>query len=152
LTRFTPPPAERDPGDALLAAHDPPRVPGVIGEARSFDGLSHYLEASRPDAIGTGDLSVTAWVRTIDAPDVAVIVDQREEGTSVRGYALYLYRGRLSFQLADGTGSGHRCSVGPEDPCTNYFSERFVADGAWHATAVTVRRRDRDGGVFYVDG
>ena len=121
-----------------------------------FDGLTNYVEVpNSPDLnFGTGDLSVDAWVRTTTTSSVKVIVEHRENlATGVVGYSMYLYQGRLHFQLADGNG-GNTCSCLPTRACTNYGTGApgFVADGLWHHVAVTVNRTSNLGGTFYVDG
>ncbi|HEX5750478.1 MAG TPA: LamG-like jellyroll fold domain-containing protein [Archangium sp.] len=151
-----------DPG-AVLGAALPGRTSGasrtVTGRVR--DGLAldgGYLEAPASAALdfGRGAFSVSAWLRTTDTREIRVVLDKRleQEDTAAgptRGYCLFLYRGRLSFQLADGQGSG-RCRMHPSVSCTNYWSGHFVADGAWHLVTVTVDRLAPDGGTFYVDG
>ncbi|HYO68632.1 MAG TPA: protein kinase, partial [Archangium sp.] len=111
-----------------------------------------------PDAgaldFGGGPLSLSAWVRTTRTEGMQVILDKRFEPPDydgVTGYHLYVERGRLGFQLADGSGKGG-CQFRRSAPCTNYRSGHFIADGAWHLVTVTVERGMAFGGTFYVDG
>jgi hypothetical protein len=111
-----------------------------------------------PDAgaldFGGGPLSLSAWVRTTRTEGTQVILDKRFEppdGDGITGYHLYVERGRLGFQLADGSGKGG-CQFQRSAPCTNYRSGQFIADGAWHLVTVTVERGMAFGGTFYVDG
>ena len=111
-----------------------------------------------PDAgaldFGGGPLSLSAWVRTTRTEGTQVILDKRFEppdGDGITGYHLYVERGRLGFQLADGSGKGG-CQFQRSAPCTNYRSGQFISDGAWHLVTVTVERGMAFGGTFYVDG
>lgn len=154
---------EPDVGAALAGS-----APGrLVDGARAAAGWGHgslspgggFLEI--PDAaeldFGLGDLSLSAWIRTTDIQGTQVILDKRTETIPATqgpttGYVLFLYRGRLSVQLADG-GKHSECSHTPSpSSCTNYHSGHFVADGAWHLVTVTVDRDQPDGGTFYVDG
>ncbi|WP_224365638.1 protein kinase domain-containing protein [Hyalangium versicolor] len=103
--------------------------------------------------VGTGDFSLSLWMRTSDSRDVDVLLDKRSQVPPsigpATGYSLFIDRGQLMFQLADGKGSGN---CGPSGSCTNYLSGRFVADGSWHLVTVTVERQRPQGGTFYLDG
>ena len=69
------------------------------------------------------------------------IVDKRLiNGFNVNGYAVYLYQGKLGFQLADGTP-------------TDYLNlSNDLRDGQWHHIAISVTRASATGGKAYVDG
>src|SRR4029079_7214887 len=70
---------------------------------------------------------------------VRTILDKRDSGPIV-GYHLFLYKGLLGLQLADGTGY------------SNYGSNLFVANGLWNHVAVTVSRTAHNGIQFYLNG
>jgi hypothetical protein len=127
-----------------LHVNGPTPVAGRVGNALRFDGLNDYVEAPSTAAnqLGTGDLSIDAWVRTSRTSGIQMIVDKREESSTVQGYGFYLYNGgMLGFQLADGTGF------------TSYGANNVsIADGRWHLVAVTVDRDDPWGGGFWIDG
>src|SRR5205807_6650407 len=114
--------------------------------------------------ISTGDFGIDAWVKRGTAPDggAQMIVDKRVittfgasaaeggsgavvpkapiNGTSIKGYSLFLLNGRLWCQLGDG-------------PFDNYDSTMTVpADGEWHLVALGVQRNSAVGGRFWVDG
>lgn len=118
---------------------------GWVGTAAQFDGVDDYVETSHHSSLnfGTGDFTIDCWVK-IDHPNdakngVRVLVEKREMVTAsdIRGYSLYLYKGRVSLQLADGN-------------YTNFGSSLIVpADGLWHFVAVTVDRNNPNGGKFY---
>jgi hypothetical protein len=99
--------------------------------------------------MGTGNLSIDAWVKIANPADysgVVVLVDKRQS-SPLRGYNFFLYNGRLGLQLADSPGGAWMYSY------SNYLSTTKVpADNQWHMVAVTVRRNYYQGGVWYLDG
>lgn len=115
-------------------------VPGAVGDGLSMPG-SAYAYVPDDDAIDfdNGDFSVAFWLRTTLTSGVINVLDKRVQVNGVTGYHVYLWNGRLGFQLADGVHS-------------NWTSSAFVADSAWHHVAVTVDRDQPDGLRFYVDG
>ncbi|MFZ4574201.1 MAG: LamG-like jellyroll fold domain-containing protein [Phycisphaerales bacterium] len=134
----------------------PTPTPGVVAGALCYDGVNDLVRV--PDApsidLGTGDLTIDAWVRTTNANGVQIICDKRVNTPRVVGYSMYLSNGQLGFQLADGAGPSGTCACNLTAACTNWGSgvAGFVADGNWHLVAVTVRRGLATGGTFYVDG
>jgi hypothetical protein len=139
-----------------------PVADGLVDYARAFNGQGSYVQAPHASVLnlGTGDLSVDAWIRTDGQGGVATILDKRFENrvNNTQGIALFLQDGKLAFQLADGpaTSGANRnwvCSTNSAtSSCTNYVSSANVADGQWHLVAVTVDRNLAIGGTFYVDG
>lgn len=113
--------------------------------SRFFDGTDDYVRVGNHGQIDidVGDLTVDAWVFLEGAnPNARIIVDKRDEGTSVYGFAMFLINGQLSFQLADGgftnwTAPGAAGNVPP---------------GIWTHVAVTVERASTTGGRMYIDG
>ncbi|WP_167407741.1 LamG domain-containing protein [Nostoc flagelliforme] len=106
-----------------------PLLDGIV----SFNGTSDFLEIPKNENLnfGTGDLSISAWVKTTSTSGIEVILDKRVETTGpVQGYSLSNYFGSLLLQLADGVGNQF----------TNYVSNISIADGNWHHVAVTVDR------------
>jgi len=119
-----------------------------------FDGIDDYHEIASADTIdiGTGNLSVTAWVKT-KAMSTVMIIDQRREHIegNVQGYSLHIYDGQLGFQLADGNGNWE-CKFDPDiSSCTNFSSDTFISDNQWHFVAVTVDRNNPAGLNFFID-
>lgn len=117
----------------------------VLDNITSFDGTQKYIEI--PDNpklnFGTGDLTISARVKTTSTSGIEVILDKRVETSGpVQGYTLVNYNGTLLLQLADGVGQGW----------TNYQSGVSIADGKLHHIAVTVDRDQADGGRWYLDG
>ena len=89
------------------------------------------------------DLSIDAWIKTSETTrNTLTIVDKRQiSGANVTGYVVYLYNGRLGFQLGVG-GS-------PQD-AINLSAD--LRNGQWHHIAITVARTSATGGKAYVDG
>ncbi|MCX6030337.1 MAG: SUMF1/EgtB/PvdO family nonheme iron enzyme [Chloroflexi bacterium] len=128
----------------------PAPAPGMVAYGLSFDGTDDYVEVADDPSLNfgaggdlTGTLTIDAWIKTADLGDVTILVDKRSivgaGALQLRGYALFLSKGWLGFQLADGT-------------ATDYVSTAFVADGHWHHVAVSVARNSQTGGKFYLDG
>ncbi|MBD2247725.1 LamG domain-containing protein [Nostoc sp. FACHB-888] len=117
----------------------------ILDTIASFNGTSDFLEIPKNENLnfGTGDLSISAWVKTTSTSGLEVILDKRVETTGpVQGYSLSNSNGNLLLQLADGVGNQF----------TNYVSNISIADGNWHHVAVTVDRDQPDGGRWYLDG
>jgi hypothetical protein len=124
----------------------PTHIAGMVGGALHFDGVDDHVTVADHAELnfGTGDLSIDAWIRTTGTTDILPIVDKRATvGNLPRGYTLFLFNGRLAFQLADAVGTG----------ITNYISNASVNDGNWHHVAVTVQRTGGSPSlILYVDG
>ena len=126
-----------------IKINSPTSVSGIVDNAFSFDGINDYVKVSDNPALdfGTGDFSVSTWVKTIDRSGIDVILDKRIETSGfIQGYCLYIYHGKLGFQLANGMG------------WTNYVSNTSISDGRWHQVTVSVDRDLISGGKWYVDG
>ncbi len=121
--------------------NNPTPVAGMVGNGLELDG-KQYVEVHNPHPdfyFGTGDFSVDAWIWTTQSSGVVTVIDHRCQTGGVWGYSVYMYNGKLGFQLADGAHS-------------NWNSSAFVADGLPHMIAITVDRDNEKGGKMYVDG
>ena len=122
----------------------PAFVTGKVGQAMSVDGtngISVPDNASLDFGVGA-DFSIDAWIKTANTVrNTLTIVDKRFlSGSNVTGYALYLYNGKVSIELADG-------------PLTDWTAlSPDLRDGQWHHIAVTIVRNSATGGHAYVDG
>lgn len=128
--------------DSGTWVNNPVAVDGKVAAALSFDGSS-YVEVAEDDLLdfGTGDFSVDFWIKTTDSIWTRTILDNRSQGGSAPiGYTVYLYDGRLGWQIADGSGY------------INWVTTEFIADGLWHHAAVSIDRDQPDGMKGYVDG
>jgi hypothetical protein len=123
----------------------------MVGQAFSFVAAGDGVEVRDAGNLNLGaaasagaDLSIDAWIATSSTARVLPIVDKRSgaSGSQATGYTLFLFEGRLAFQLGDGT-------------FFNYISPSSLPDlwdGTWHHVAVTVDRTSATGGSLYVDG
>jgi hypothetical protein len=142
----------------VWSSSPPVPVPGMVGNALSFNGVNNYVDAPSSivtnfGAVGTtpcrggdfssctGDFTIDAWVNIPVHPTLPEpIVDKR--GAGPIGYSFYINANRIGLQLADGTGL-----VGYD----NYDSPglRFTP-GVWHHVAAAVKRNSVI--VWYFDG
>ncbi|BBD66269.1 thrombospondin N-terminal-like domain protein [Nostoc commune NIES-4072] len=131
--------------DAVTLTDIPVTGTPILDRIASFNGTSDFIEIPNNENLnfGTGDLSISAWVKTTSTSGIEVILDKRVETTGpVQGYSLSNFNGNLLLQLADGVGNQF----------TNYVSNISISDGNWHHVAVTVDRDQPDGGRWYLDG
>ncbi len=117
-----------------------------------FDGASTSgVEVPDADSLDFGpgsDLSIDAWILAFGGCQVQDIVDKRlapPPSNRAVGYALFLFDGRLGFQLAD-------APLAPGQFSNFLSSGPNLRDGAFHHVAVTVDRSSSSGGKLYVDG
>ncbi len=125
------------PTDSFLA---------VLKGTHSFDGRTKYIQIANQPFLnfGTGNFSVSAWVKTASRSGIEVILDKRIEISGpTQGYVVATCHGNLLLQLADGYGQAGYM---------NYPSSIFITDGQWHHIAITVDRQKSDGIRFYLDG
>jgi hypothetical protein len=119
--------------------------PGKVGQAMSVNGLSGIsVPSSASLNFGANiDFSIDAWIKTSETTrNTLTIVDKRLiSGANVNGYVVYLYNGKLGFQLGVG-GSGLDATDLSAD----------LRNGQWHHIAITVARTSVTGGKAYVDG
>ena len=132
----------------------PQPSPGFVGNAAlCFNGTNSYVEvANHPEINFIGNcandfaeaFTIDAWVKTTQSEGLAVILDKRD--STINGYHLYLFNGRLGFQM--GGGGTFENYVAPS------AGPQFVnvADGKWHFIAVTASRCLAARGRLYVDG
>jgi hypothetical protein len=98
--------------------------------------------------------TIAFWVKTTAGSGVVTILDKREAPVAnfLRGYSIYLWNGRIGFQMA--TGAGNLSCGSSGSACTNYIATTLpsVADGNWHSAAISFSRCTGGAGLFYVDG
>ena len=130
--------------------------PGFVGRAVSFSGTNTWISVPNQAEVNfAGNCAsgtIDFWIRTGQTNTVAVI-DKRQKLTSAPtflGYEVYLYQGKIGFQMAVGPGS-FPCG-GTGATCTNFTSPYTVANGQWHFVAITFQRCPSPVGFFYVDG
>ena len=153
-------PTAQDSGGSVNNAgvyiNAPTPVPGVVAGALSFSGNQHIEVANSPElnfgtcvADAAPPMTIDLWVKTDIQPGTGptsgllTILDKRANRSQPNGYHLFLFNGRLGFQM-DGTNYGAPSS-GPD-----YVD---VADNRWHFVAVSLPMcRGSGGGFLYVDG
>ena len=136
----------------------PTSVSGIVDGALSFDGVNDYVEVADHPEINFGTcildvaepMTIDLWVKT-NSPatqqgpnsGLMTILDKRVTPNQPNGYSLFVYQGRLGFQMngvnyiAPNTGS-------------NYIN---IADNQWHFIAVSLPMcRGFGSGFLYVDG
>ncbi|MEK7831097.1 MAG: LamG domain-containing protein, partial [Acidobacteriota bacterium] len=141
----------------------PLQVAGMVGSAAKFTNASHVLEVPSQADInlynscavdGGAAFSIDAWVKT-SASGLQVILDKRQSNSSgIQGYHLFIYNGRLGFQLA-AYGAPHANYFSPVPTLSNQIPD--LSDNKWHFVAITVYVRcQRNGSAFegkmYIDG
>ncbi len=133
---------------SVAPVHEEGMAKTGLGFADSNDGVKVPTAATLN--VGTGSFTWDCWVRTCDTRAVRNIVDKRQMSgaSAVKGYAMYLYNGYLSFQIA---ANSTWWNIG-----TASNPAGFVADGLYHHVAVIVDRdfasATQDTIAFYVDG
>ena len=122
-------------------------APGMVGQAFSLDGVNDYVELpSDPSLnIGTGDLTIDAWIKPDSVNQVRPIVSRDNTfGFSMTGYSLDLTSGKLAFVTGDGTTFGYN------------VSSATIPVGVWTHVAATLNRSNAAGvpsGItLYING
>jgi PKD repeat protein len=133
----------------------PASAVGMVGLARSFDGINDYIEMADHAHLNFGaagttgsSFSIDAWIKTAQT-GFQPIVDKMALlplPVGARGYSFYLQNGILKLDMVDGAGG------------TTFAASTAgnLANGKWHHVAVSVLRSNSanptTGGWFYVDG
>ena len=88
-----------------------------------------------------GNFSIDAWILTTNGAQAAIIDKRKNAGNTPVGYYLFVFGGKLGFEIGDGQPQLWHLSNAP-----------VISDGQWHHVAVTVDRSSTTGGNLYVDG
>jgi hypothetical protein len=132
-------------------------VAGMVGRARQYNGTNTYttvadqLEVNFDSDCGPG--TIDFWIRTDDTGTVNVLDKRQSTGTNfLRGYSVYLWQGKLGFQMATGPGN-FSCNSGGS-ACLNATATSLPAvnDNKWHFVAISFSRCNSAAATFYVDG
>jgi PKD repeat protein len=136
----------------------PTPVAGIVDGALSFDGVNDYVEVPDHPELNFGTcildvaepMTIDLWVKTnLPATQqgsnsgLMTILDKRVNPNQPSGYSLFIYQGRLGFQM---NGVNYVApNTGP-----NYIN---IADNQWHFIAVSLPMCRGFGSAFlYVDG
>jgi hypothetical protein len=119
--------------------HGPEPYPGVVdGALYFFNGI--HVEAATPSTdldFGTGDFSIDAWIEVITHQSNFAIVEKFDPSSGT-GFVFGLTNMGLYLDI-----NGTKFYSAP--------SSGFVP-GRWTHVAVTVKRNNPAGGIFYIDG
>ena len=118
-------------------------VPGKIGQALSFDGVSGYLRTQpdlRPAMVG--DLTLAMWIRTTNASRTESLISKYDLSGAEDGYIIETNAaGYLAVQLGGANLQANGLIVD---------GVHKINDGQWHHAAVIIRAGQDVS--FYVDG
>ena len=118
-------------------------VPGKVGQALNFDGVSAYLQTSpdsRPAMVG--DLTLAAWIRTSNASRTESIISKYDLSGAEDGYIFETNSaGYLALQLGGADILGNGLFVD---------GTHKINDGQWHHVVLLIRAGQDVS--FYVDG
>jgi hypothetical protein len=130
----------------------PTPVTGMVSNALCFNGTTDFVLVTNQDEInfigsctnGAESFTIDAWIRAnAGGPTTQTLLDKRVNPGSPQGYSVFLYKGILAIQIADGVSWQNYYGTTPD-----------LRDGLWHFIAVTVARctNDVNAGTLYVDG
>jgi hypothetical protein len=111
------------------------------GKALCFQQKGDSVSIADQDEVDLGaeDFTIAFWVRA-NSGDVQMIADKRVwQNKKVRGYALFLHKGRPAIQMGNGNGAD------------NYIAPQAIHDGGWHFVVFAVSRTV-GGGAIWIDG
>jgi prepilin-type N-terminal cleavage/methylation domain-containing protein len=111
-------------------------TPTGKGCSLSLSGTNQYINMGNPTVLnmGTGDVTVSAWVKTSNSSDMW-IVDKKYAGTNDAGFDLTTWR----FRIANGSAQ------------TSLAYSGVISDGLWHNVVGVVNRSDSNF-YLYIDG
>ena len=112
---------------------------GWLGNSLYYNGSTYvYVNNHGSINFGTGDFSISCWIKPVKINGVVSILDKRQGST---GYHLYIYNGYVGLQLADGSHTNY----------TSTYSYKLLKN-KWHHIAVTVDRDNTQGLKIFIDG
>jgi hypothetical protein len=121
---------------------------GIIGSnSFSFNGTTGYISTGTAGSIaGTGNFSVSAWVKTTSNSPM-VVIQQRAPG-SINGEYMFKIGGNHNNSILN-PGKVYLLVFGSGSPVVDLFSTTTVNDGKWHQI---VGERDGSNLRIYIDG
>lgn len=109
--------------------------------AASFDGVNDAVEVTHRASLDfdrTSSFTIEAWMKT---SSTATQMIAAKMDSSARGYDLFVYQGKVWFQLISNAATGNYLEQ---------YGSRVVNDGAWHHVALVYG--GTGGATLYVDG
>ncbi|MFH1193616.1 MAG: LamG domain-containing protein [bacterium] len=117
---------------------------GRIGQARSFNGSSDFIDVGNNTAlnVGTGDVSFSAWVKPANITGGEQVLGKRNFGGlgTTNGYLFGLNSGQARILIENSDGDYVDYSTGS------------VSAGAWRHIAATITRGSATGAKLFIDG
>lgn len=135
-------------GATAFEINGPAHVPGKVAGGLNFNGVNQWAAVVPPwksPKLGTGDFTIDTWISIPVGSLVGTQVFLDGRSFAPRGYAMFLFNGRLALQMAD--------QLPPPNGYSNYIaaSPGALANPGWHFVAATVKR-STNGGTLWVDG
>lgn len=138
-----------------------PRPGGSVSRSLQLQGAQWVQVANGNEVNFLGSCSnnnaqpgtIAFWINTTSGTGVKTVLDKREASSNfLRGYSIFLWNGRIGFQMA--TGAGNLSCNAPGSACSNFIASSLpsVANGSWHFVAISFSRCNSPTGLFYVDG
>jgi hypothetical protein len=124
--------------DGALLAGATATIPGMVGQAFSFDGTNGFIEIPDSPQLKPTNLTIEAWVlfSTLDSAGVGtsppgqqyIVFKQNSRSANFEGYSLGKTRtaGGDAFSFIVSSASGQACSL---------FSTTLVTSGLWYHVA-----------------
>jgi hypothetical protein len=135
-------------GGNAFEINGPAHVPGKVAGGLNFNGVNQWAGVFPPSnspQLGTGDFTIDTWISIPTSSLVGTQVFLDGRNFAPRGYAMFLFNGKLALQLGD--------LLPPPNGYSNYIAptQGGLANPGWHFVAATVRRIP-NGGTLWVDG
>jgi hypothetical protein len=135
-------------GGNAFEINGPAHVPGKVAGGLNFNGVNQWAGVFPPSnspQLGTGDFTIDTWISIPTSSLVGTQVFLDGRNFAPRGYAMFLFNGKLALQLGD--------LLPPPNGYSNYIAptQGGLANPGWHFVAATVRRIT-NGGTLWVDG
>jgi hypothetical protein len=137
---------ESGKGNSGYVFGTPQLIPGVSGNALSFNGLTDYIDISSPDVkIDDSNYSFFAWFRTTN-PDYETIAADRDSKSIAPGWFL-----RIGDSIGDGDIHLRLEETNGQKKLYKTSGLSGIKDGNWHHVGFTWNNPD-DTLKIYLDG
>jgi hypothetical protein len=132
------------------AGNLPNCVPGAIGDAQSLDGSGDFSDMGSVLDLGSGSLSISAWVRRGNASTVQAIAGKSNGGppTAAYGYSFAFYPAD-TLNIAVATGG---TLFGDTGSFRVKSSIALTDTASWHHVAAVIDRSNKANCRLFIDG